>query len=57
MDEPNHLKHENGVSDAGINAAGDYANWGGEFVDDAFRFGEQPIRTRDDWPADPRHIT
>jgi len=29
-------------------AAQEYANWGGEFVDDAFRFGEQPLPAGDD---------
>jgi len=47
----NYLKNESAVaSEVGINAAREYANWGGEFVDDALRFGEQPIQVSDDWP-------
>lgn len=39
-----HVKNESaGMSDVGGNAAREYANWGGEFVDDAFRFREQPF--------------
>ena len=32
------------TSEAGTNSAHDYANWGGEFVDDAVRFGEQAFQ-------------
>ena len=43
------LKNESAVASAvGINTACEYANWGGEFVDDAFRFGEQPFQVSDD---------
>lgn len=31
-----------------INTARDYANWGGEFMDDAFRFWEQPFQVTDE---------
>ena len=48
-----HLKKESAVaSEVGINAAREYANWGGEFVDDAFRFGERPHQVSDDWPGE-----
>ena len=45
------------ASEVGINAAREYANWGGEFVDDAFRFGEQPYQVSDDWPGGRLGIT
>ena len=35
------------TSEAGINSAHDYANWGGEFVDDAVRFSEQAFQATD----------
>jgi hypothetical protein len=35
------------ASEVGIDTAREYANWGGEFVDDAFRFGEQPFEVSD----------
>ena len=38
--------------EVGTNTAREYANWGGEFVDDALRFGEQPIQVSDDWPEE-----
>ena len=48
-----YLKHESAVaSEAGINTAREYANWGGEFVDDALRSGEQSLRVSDDWPGE-----
>jgi hypothetical protein len=48
-----YLKNENAVaSEVGINTAREYANWGGEFVDDALRFGEQPVQVSDDWARD-----
>ena len=48
-----HPKNESAVaSEVGINTAREYANWGGEFVDDALRFGEQPIQVSDDWPSE-----
>ena len=44
---------ENAVASAvGINKTGEYANWGGEFMDDAFRFGEQPFQVSDDRPGE-----
>ena len=47
-----HLKNESAVaSEVGLNTAREYANWGGEFVDDALRLGEQPIQNSDDWPG------
>ena len=46
------LKNESAVVSAvGINTAREYANWGGEFMDDAFRFGEQPFQVSDDRPG------
>jgi hypothetical protein len=49
------LKHESAVASAvGINTAREYANWGGEFMDDAFRFGEQPFQVSDDRPGEIR---
>ena len=40
-----YLNNDNAaISEVGIAAARDYANWGGEFVDDAIRIGEQPFR-------------
>ena len=48
-----YLKNESAVaSEVGINPAREYVNWGGEFVDDALRFGEQPFRVSEDWPED-----
>jgi hypothetical protein len=39
-----YLKRGSAVaSEVGINTVRDYTNWGGEFMDDAFRFGEQPL--------------
>ena len=47
------LKNESAVTSAvGINTARENANWGGEFVDDAFRFGEQPFQVSDDRPGE-----
>ena len=45
-----YLKNESAVaSEVGIDTARDSANLGGEFVDDAFRFGKQPFQAGDDW--------
>ena len=47
------LKNKCAVASAvGINTAREYANWGVEFVYDAFRFGEQPYQVSDDWPGE-----
>lgn len=46
------LKNESAATlEVGIAAAREYGNWGGEFVDDAIRIGEQPFQTSDDWPG------
>lgn len=43
------LKNKGAVASAvGINTAREYANWGGEFMDDAFRFEEQPLQVSDE---------
>ncbi len=48
-----HPKNESAVgAEVGINTAREYANWGGEFVDDALQFGEQPIQVSDDRPRE-----
>ena len=52
---PYYLKNESAVaSKVETNTAREYANWGGEFVDDALRFGEQPVQVSDDWARDER---
>jgi hypothetical protein len=52
-DGPYYQKNESAVSpEVAINPGSDYANWGGEFVDDALRFGEQLLRVSDAWPGD-----
>ena len=41
---PRSPKNESAMaSEVGITLASYYANWGGEFVDDAVRSGEQPL--------------
>ena len=41
---PRSPKNESAMaSEVGITLASYYANWGGEFVDDAVRTGEQPL--------------
>ena len=47
-----YLQNESAVaSEVVANAASEYANWGGEFVDDTFRFGEQPFQITNDSPG------
>ena len=48
-----HLKRGSAAaSEVGINTVCDYTNWGGEFMDDAFRSGEQPPAVSCDKPVE-----
>ena len=40
------------VSEVEIKTVREYANWGGEFMDDAFRSGEQPPAVSCDKPVE-----
>lgn len=48
---PFYLEMKVVLEEVGLNAGRDYANWGGEFVDDAFRSGEQPFQISDALPG------